>query len=368
MEKVNLTTIAAHANKNHSRSDCFEETQSIVEKSQRTKNRAGTPFLVHRRLVTCIFRLIGLLVLLSLTTGCQPTHCLFEPKISYAPPPCLIEKLAPAFPDLSTNELSQEWGKELFLGKAFAAEMDLYRALTCFKRALYLIPDQLTQRQLEIEYDIFLAYYLGNKFPEAIEAFESSQLISIPESFPALNDLIITLYDAYMKIGRPEKACRLLNLIASTDFDTAAALSLQTTISEGNIPAAFQIAEQHPAKHNVLTYLSDYQCQKLSPRKAKTLNALLPGAGYLYVGQKKAALTSFLVNSLFIAASYQLYNRGYIPAAIILTSLEFGWYFGGINGAGLAANEYNERLYETYAKTALIENRLFPILMIEHSF
>ena len=45
-----------------------------------------------------------------------------------------------------------------------------------------------------------------------------------------------------------------------------------------------------------------------------------------------------------------------------------GWYFGGINGAGLAAQEYNERVYERLARDTMIENKLFPILMLEKAF
>ena len=95
---------------------------------------------------------------------------------------------------------------------------------------------------------------------------------------------------------------------------------------------------------------------------------LLPGAGYYYVGQKKAALTAFVINSLFTAAAYQFFAKGYPAAGFITLSFEAGWYFGGINGAGLAAKEYNERLYEVKAKDFMLKERLFPLLTFETSF
>ncbi len=44
------------------------------------------------------------------------------------------------------------------------------------------------------------------------------------------------------------------------------------------------------------------------------------------------------------------------------------WYFGGIYGAGLAAKEYNKSLFECSAEETKIENKLFPILMIQTTF
>lgn len=79
-------------------------------------------------------------------------------------------------------------------------------------------------------------------------------------------------------------------------------------------------------------------------------------------------MTSFIINALFAAATYQLIDRGYVAAGIIVGSLEMGWYIGGINGAGLEAKEYNQSLYNTCAKEVMIRNQLFPVLMFETTF
>lgn len=303
-----------------------------------------------------------------LLVGCQPDSCKMDPIICYPPSQRLIEKLPSPFPPMTTDEFSQEWGKELFLGRKFARELDLYRALTCFKSALFLVPSDQFNRIIEIEYEIFLAYYLGNKYQEAIDAFETSHLVKVSDSFPALHDLLIALYDAYMNNDQPEKGGRILCLIAALDNGEAIKLKLETAIIEADFPTILNTIEQYSQKESIYHFLDEYNCQALSVSKAQTLNAVLPGAGYWYVGQQKAAITSFVINALFIAASYQLFDRGYIPAAIITTSLEIGWYFGGINGAGLAAREYNDRLYERIGGEVLMENRLFPVLMLQMSF
>jgi hypothetical protein len=307
------------------------------------------------------------LVLCLISWSCQPNGCHFEPKLCYTPPPHLIESLPSPFLPLTPVERTQDWGKELFLGKVFVKEMDFYRALTCFKRALFLIP-HTHERRLEIEYEIFFVYYVVNKYQEAVEAFESSRLINAPESFPALQDLVVALYDAYIKMDLPERACRILALIETMDARKANNLRLGTAVIDANFAEIADAGSCSNSCEDVNELLTTYQREAKSVLKAQTLNALVPGAGYLYVGQKKSAMTSFLINTLFIATAWQLFDKGYIPAAIIVTSLEAGWYFGGINGAGLEAKQYNENLYERVGRNMLARERLFPILMIEKGF
>lgn len=310
---------------------------------------------------------MGLLFLCIACFGCAPNTCRFEPTICYMAPPCLIQSLPSPFPPLTLVERSQDWGKELFLGNSFAKEMDIYRALTCFKSALYLIP-RSHERRLEIEYKIFFAYYISNKYQDAIESFESSRLIEAPEAFPPLMDLLVALYDSYIKIDLYERACRVLGLIEIMDTNIARNLKIETAVTDADIPKVVDNASCSESNEAIGNMLTTYFTEAKSVTKARTLNAILPGAGYYYVGQKKSAVTSFLINVLFIAAAYQLFDRGYIPAAIIVTSLETGWYFGGINGAGIEANQYNETLYSRVGRETLANERLFPLLMIQKGF
>lgn len=306
-------------------------------------------------------------LLAILCGGCQSNHCSLEPVICYTPQQRLVERLPSPFAPLSKDEISQEWGKELYIGRSFACEMDLYRAITCFKRSLFLLPSQASRKR-EIEYDLFLAYYMGKKYQEAIDIFDAAGLLDIPMDFPALSELLIALYDSYQQVDQPEKAYKILCLIASIDEQKSKALILQSAVFDTNFPLIKEIAPTIPAGETISSFIDEFQFNAKSIKKARQLNAVFPGAGYYYVGQKKTALTSFLINTLFIAATYQLFDRGYIAAGIITASLEAGWYFGGINGAGLEAKEFNERLYENLGKEALIQERLFPVLMFNKGF
>ena len=314
--------------------------------------------------------MLALLLILLLSLGCTSCHpkTAIEPGIAYYPPQRLVKALRSAFAPLTREELKQDWAKELQMGRSFINEIDYYRAITCFKRALFLFSDKLQPRYLEIEYEMFLAYYLAGKYQDSIEVFEGGELFFVQDSFSAYEQLLTLLYDAYMEIGQPERACHILTLISYRNPTRAENLQLEQAILRADFPAIEQALcspEGSPPTHiqaNVAEFLRAYHSQALSISKAETLNAFLPGAGYLYVGQKKTAFTSFIINVLFTAAAYQLFHKGYIAGGIIVSSLELGWYLGGINGAGIEAREYNQYLYQTLGKELLIQNRLFPIL------
>ncbi len=312
---------------------------------------------------------LALIIAISIClSGCQPRSLPIEPTITYVIPQHKLERLPSAFPPLSADERSQDWANELLIGDAFAREEDLYRAITAYKRALLLTPRELMERRLQIQYDIALCYYVGSKYQEVINTFESGDLIEAKPPFPAFNNLLIMLYDSYMRQHQCEKAEAVLQLIETCSPETARDLNLYTDVVEGDLAAVQDDISNHPSDEALSTYFCEYAQNAKSTSKAKMLNAILPGAGYYYVGQKNAALTSFLINTLFIAAAYQFFHHGYYAAGAITTSLETGWYFGGINGAGIAAKEYNEILYNNLQHRMLAENRLFPVLMFETAF
>ena len=90
--------------------------------------------------------------------------------------------------------------------------------------------------------------------------------------------------------------------------------------------------------------------------------------GYLYLGQKKSALSSFLFNTLFIYTSYYFFKEGNIAAGIITSCFEFGWYLGSVYGAGESAKYYNERLYEKYAAPVMAQNKHCSTFMLRYGF
>ena len=306
--------------------------------------------------------------MLLFLTSCHPRSHLLEPKIAYAPQKKQFHAFESPFPPLTAEEQDSAWGKELKIAAAFARDLDLYRAITGFKRALILMPQDLTVNRQQTQFFILQCYFLGKKYPETIDAFENTELRTVTSAFPAFRELLIMLYEAYLHTEQCEKAEAVMDLMEKGDPESALKLKLFASMVQGDLPAAASFAAHHPEKPDFDRFMRQYcQCKK-SVRKAQTLNALLPGAGYYYVGQKKSALTSFVLNTTFIAAAYHFFDHGNWGAGMIATSFEFGWYFGGINGAGLAAKQYNQFLYEDLGKDFMVSKGLFPVLMLETSF
>lgn len=301
-------------------------------------------------------------------TGCHPKSCVLEPKICYFPTERQFQISPSAFDGLSKEELSQEWGKEMHIAINFARELDLYRAITSFKRSKFLLPPHEIDRRHQLEFYIIQSYYLGKKYCEAINSFEMSHLSSVSTDFPPFRELLIILHDSYLKTEDCENAAKILSLMEKGDPETARDLKLYQVIDEGNIKCISPLSTDHPNKEALNDFVHTYCCCSKSVRTAQTLNAILPGAGYYYVGQKKSALTSFLINTSFIAATVYFFQEGNYGAGFFTASLEFGWYIGGINGAGLAAKQWNEHLYECHGKELMIQEKIFPVLMFESSF
>ena len=289
-----------------------------------------------------------------------------NPRVSYEVQDEHFKNLKNPFPPLSGSDAASDWGREMIIAKAFADELDLYRAISTYKRAKILAPE--ASRKLEIEYEILLCYFLAKRYDEAIEAFDQSGLSRVDKNFPAYHDLLLILYECYGELCLEEKQERILELLQKSYPETAEKVRVSRAIRTGNLSEIKEFAAGFPKDSYLDQMLNQYEMEKKSVATAQTLNALLPGAGYLYIGQKRSALTAFLLNGLFITAAVEFFLHDHIAAGIITSSFEAGWYFGGIYGAGEEAKYYNERVYEKNAGQVLNDKKLFPVLMIEYGF
>jgi hypothetical protein len=300
--------------------------------------------------------------------GCHRNTGEFAPQLDYAVQDHYLQQLPAPFPPLTEAEKHEDWGKEYSIGVGFSHQLDLYQAMTAFKRAEILTPTQDTQRLLEMRYDIVLCYYLGHKYAEVVYAFEKGSLRTVTPEFPAFHDLLVILYDSYQQLGEPEKAEYILSLLRTHYPATAEKLTLSHAFTKADFPSLKQFAATPATTASVKPFLDSYNHQRKKPGRAQLLNAVMPGAGYLYLGQTQSALTAFFLNGLFLWATSHFYLHNQIAAGTIFLSFELGWYFGGIFGAGLEAKYYNERIYEQLATPVMNNERLFPVLMLQYGF
>ena len=307
------------------------------------------------------------LLTLLLLASCYRVPDRIDPHISCQLQDQYFQRLTSAFTPLTDEERGSDWGKEYIIARAFAFELDLYRAVSTFKRAQILIFDH-QNRKLEIQYDILLCFFLGKRYDEAVEAFEKSDLAHVDKTFPAYRDLLLVLYESYRELKCEEKQAKIVELLEKSFPDTSEELKVSLAIREGDLPTINAFASGFQSPSYLDNLVDGYATQKKSVATAQWLNALMPGAGYLYIGQRKSALTAFLLNGLFITAAVEFFLHNHLAAGIITTGFEAGWYFGGIYGAGEEAKYYNERIYEKTASVVLGEYELFPILMLNHAF
>ncbi|MBM3198671.1 MAG: tetratricopeptide repeat protein [Chlamydiae bacterium] len=303
----------------------------------------------------------------SLFSSCTRVQEEIEPRIDYAVQDQYLLRLPSPFPPLSSTERGTDWGKEYTIAKGFAKELDLYQTSTSCRRALFLLPKKEKERELELDFDILLCYYIGKRYEEAIYFFEHSSLRFLEAHHILNQDLLTILFDCYAKTENKLKSEQILTHMLSLYPQEARLLALSQALQTGDLPAVEAFAKQ-PDYPYLQGFLTDYDRLKKSPKTAKLLNAFLPGAGYLYLGQKQSAVTAFLLNGLFIGASCYFFLHDNIPAGVIFAGFEAGWYFGGITGAAQEAKFYNERIYEALASPLMNQERLFPILSLRYAF
>lgn len=291
-----------------------------------------------------------------------------EPRICYQLQDQSFSRLQSAFSPLTPEDRATDWGKEMTIAHAFALDLDLYRAISTYKRAEILLPLNFPKRRQEIQYDILLCYYLGKRYEEAIEFFEKSELERVDKAFSAYHDLLLIVSECYREIHKEEREERMHELLQRSFPETAEQLKVSLALRSADLIALGELNEVLPRPSYLDAPLSAYEVEKKSVGTAQFLNAVLPGAGYLYLGQKKSACTAFLLNGLFIAAAAHFFHHHHLAAGIITTSFEAGWYFGGIYGAGEEANYFNEHLYEEKMSPILHNQNLFPIHLLRYAF
>lgn len=309
--------------------------------------------------------IIGCILLLC--SSCCRVVEKIEPKIASQIYPYQGSSIVPAFPPLSPEESQTPWGQEYQIGLTFARQTDFYRAITAFKRADILIHDANTSRRAELAYQIFLSYYLGGRYQDVVTSSLHPSLKNLDRYFPTFHDFLLILYESYQKIHAEDKAKELLQIMKLYYPKTVNKMCTAVALLQGDLETLEKVSLENSQPY-LKSFVQDYYKKKKSIGAAGLYNAILPGAGYLYVGQTQSAVTALVLNSLFIWSSYHCFTHGHTAAGIILTSFEVGWYFGGIYGAKEAARFYNERLFEKQAARTLQEQRLFPTLMLRYAF
>jgi len=252
---------------------------------------------------------------------------------------------------------------------------DYYRAITELKRFSLLFPQNHRQPAAQVliglalqedgEPDAALAHFqrlsqsqeitdvnrlalfkLGElhlvqqQYRQAVEQFQ--RFLGTFADGPLVDRTTYLLGLSWALDGHPEQAQEVLQLLTSDHAWSDRALALQQELYTAAPPAS------------------------KSPRLAGILAGILPGAGHLYLGKPRHAITAFLLNGLFITGAVYALLEGLEASAAILLFFETGWYLGNINSAIEGAREFNlqqrqasrHHLQTTYAPPPLTLDQL----------
>lgn len=103
--------------------------------------------------------------------------------------------------------------------------------------------------------------------------------------------------------------------------------------------------DSHPASlaSSIATIERMENVRYKSPITAMLLS-IVPGAGYLYLGQPRNAVVSLLLNSLLAYATYTSFRTENYGLGIIIGAFSISFYGGNITGSRSSAHRLNEKL------------------------
>ena len=250
-----------------------------------------------------------------------------------------------------------------------------YRAITELKRFSLLFPDD--PRQPAAQMLLGFAYEASGDDDSAIDYFRRLQQAEADNDFGRLALFKLGEIRLHQRQYQPasqlfqlfltqfpdgplvDRTTYLLGVTHALEGETQAAKRLFASLSPDSpwtdrsrtLQDALDMDEPHPSK---------------SPRVAGILAGILPGAGHLYLGKPRHAITAFLLNGLFLAGAAFAFLEGLEVTGVILLYFETGWYLGNINSAQEGAREFNRRqildrqdqIYTTYVPPGLTLKQL----------
>ncbi len=234
---------------------------------------------------------------------------------------------------------------------------DYYRAITEYERVAFLFPnDPLAQTA---RYRIALSYFQGDKLVPAIERFRS-----LAEQFPTEQigkDALYMLGEAQYvnkdyRASRKTFASFLEAYPADPRCDAVRIRIGWSHMRERNWREAEEAfrglppdSPLHASAEGLAEGALAYpDIPRKSPTLAGTLSAVLPGAGQLYTGRTGDAVTSFLLNGIFIWGAVEAFHHDNDVTGGILLFFEAGWYTGNIYNAVSNAYKYNRGAEQNY--------------------
>jgi tetratricopeptide (TPR) repeat protein len=242
---------------------------------------------------------------------------------------------------------------QLGLADAFLAEGEYYRAITEYKKFLFLFPG--SEKAGTALFGVGTAYYRGEEYEPAAKTFAAvlEKYGKGAHAAPSAYFQGVSLW----KLGRVVKAEAALDRVG--ELDPASEYAPLSRIGKSllsfeakNVPGCREelarFLERYPGdpraekvRQTVALLDREGAIPRKSPALAGAMSAVVPGSGYLYAGRYGDGLVAFVVNGLFIAGTaVSIHQENYAVAAIV-GGIGLPFYVGNIYGSANAAPKWN---------------------------
>jgi len=267
-------------------------------------------------------------------------------------------------------------GEEEWVGKpsnvlAFAEHLheagDLFRAISEYKRFIYLFPDE--PRVLQTRFKIGICYQKSGYVENAIEYFQD--ILKDDPSSEVSHSVKFEIGKSYFLGSDYDKAAPILEELDTDRSLVMAGWCMLRGGKYGEASALFARA-QRVRPDGYLSELSGRLSRESldgenipnkSPVLAASLSVPLPGAGRTYCGRLGDGIFSFLLVSASYAAAYHYYSRDEDVLALGFLGAGVLFHAGDVYGAVVSARRFNAVSKEGFVEKIENSHNLGSILL-----
>jgi len=228
---------------------------------------------------------------------------------------------------------------------------EYYRAVGEYERFIYFFPQD--PRVALARYKIGLSYLNGERFTEAVQAFDA--VIEKHGDTDLAIKSYFNLSEAYIMLKQFGNALAALDSLIKQCSDLDA--KDQAYYKQGWIYLEMDEWEKAQASFDKIspknrdTYRLKQLSEDISKREFLKIKnpatagwlAVIPGAGHLYCERYRDALIAFLLNGAMIYAAYEAFDHGNEGLGGLITFFEIGLYAGNSYSAVNSAHKYNRK-------------------------
>ncbi|MBI5604636.1 MAG: hypothetical protein HY879_14950 [Deltaproteobacteria bacterium] len=263
--------------------------------------------------------------------------------------PLLLILFLPALAWSNPAEIPDAGESQFAFARHLFQHQDYFRAITEFKRYLFLNPSG--SKADETDYLLGEALFQTKSFKEALLHWEG--VLKKSPATPYKEEIQFKVGRILWKLDREDEALDLWEKIlqeGASSFKIQAARSvLWGLITQKRSDQArlklktFPLTDSEKESHEVF-FRKAKQLPYKSPLIAGTLAAFLPGAGHWYLDRRQDALIAFSINGLFTWAAISSFQQGNSGLGALLGFIELAWYSGNIYSAVNSAHKINKKL------------------------